>query len=501
MKRILILVALSLFLCSTASAFQDGGGKPTKTPPPTPKPSPASPPKPKVEPHTRRSTPTPPVVVTTPSGLKYIDEVVGTGESPQTGQIVTAHYTGTLENGTKFDSSDRGQPFTFRIGTASVIKGWDEGVMTMKVGGKRRLIIPPNLGYGAAGRPPNIPPNATLIFEVELLSVSVDNTTAPTPPAPPAPATAGLTIRSTQPNCSILIDGEFIGATDDDGLLSLPSLKPGEHIIIGRKERYRDGQLSVFLEANQNHTASLVMELAEEETLAEADSGNRFGAIAYSASTRQFGNATNYATREAAEARARSECKSSDCRVQVWFRDACGALARAGSGQLGWAWANSEVEAQNKALEECGKRGPDCVVIASTCSNLRSPSTAPSVASTPPSEASSTMPTNVNARWLDGVWEGAAYQINAKTTWTIKLTVQNNTYFIEYPSLSCGGEWVLVDKGFSRTKFKEKITYGADRCVNDGEVTIERISDTQVAFRYTEPNSTVVMASSILSRK
>ena len=109
--------------------------------------------------------------VTTASGLQYIDEVVGTGESPKQGQQVTVHYTGTLENGTKFDSSvDKGQPYTFRIGTGVVIKGWDEGIMTMKVGGKRRLIVPANLAYGAAGRP-GIPPNATLFFEVELLGV------------------------------------------------------------------------------------------------------------------------------------------------------------------------------------------------------------------------------------------------------------------------------------------------------------------------------------------
>jgi ketosteroid isomerase-like protein len=110
--------------------------------------------------------------IVTPSGLKYEDIVVGDGESPKPGQMVTVHYTGTLENGTKFDSSlDRGQPFSFQIGAGRVIKGWDEGVMTMKVGGKRKLIIPPELGYGARGAGGVIPPNAVLIFEVELLSV------------------------------------------------------------------------------------------------------------------------------------------------------------------------------------------------------------------------------------------------------------------------------------------------------------------------------------------
>jgi peptidylprolyl isomerase len=109
--------------------------------------------------------------ITTTSGLKYTDIQVGTGATPQRGQTVTVHYTGTLENGVKFDSSlDRGVPSDFRIGVGAVIKGWDEGLMTMKVGGKRKLVIPPQLGYGSQAKP-NIPPNSTLIFEVELIGV------------------------------------------------------------------------------------------------------------------------------------------------------------------------------------------------------------------------------------------------------------------------------------------------------------------------------------------
>lgn len=107
----------------------------------------------------------------TASGLRYIDEVVGTGATAQKGQTVGVHYTGWLTTGQKFDSSrDRGQPFSFSLGAGRVIAGWDEGVAGMKVGGKRRLIIPAALGYGAQGAAGVIPPNATLIFDVELLA-------------------------------------------------------------------------------------------------------------------------------------------------------------------------------------------------------------------------------------------------------------------------------------------------------------------------------------------
>ncbi|HEY9653004.1 MAG TPA: FKBP-type peptidyl-prolyl cis-trans isomerase [Coleofasciculaceae cyanobacterium] len=112
-------------------------------------------------------------VVTTPSGLKYIEIKEGDGATPQRGQTVVVHYTGTLEDGTKFDSSrDRNSPFSFKLGVGQVIKGWDEGLSTMKVGGRRELIIPSELGYGARGAGGVIPPNATLIFDVELLRIS-----------------------------------------------------------------------------------------------------------------------------------------------------------------------------------------------------------------------------------------------------------------------------------------------------------------------------------------
>jgi FKBP-type peptidyl-prolyl cis-trans isomerase len=111
--------------------------------------------------------------VTTPSGLKIEEVQAGTGAVAEKGKTVDVHYTGRLTNGTKFDSSlDRGEPISFPLGTGMVIKGWDEGIAGMKVGGKRKLTIPPDLGYGPRGTPGGpIPPNATLLFDVELVSV------------------------------------------------------------------------------------------------------------------------------------------------------------------------------------------------------------------------------------------------------------------------------------------------------------------------------------------
>jgi FKBP-type peptidyl-prolyl cis-trans isomerase len=124
-----------------------------------------------------------------PAELQIVDDVVGTGRSPKSGDVVRVHYTGTLMNGTKFDSSrDRGTPFDFTLGEGAVIKGWDKGVVGMRVGGKRRLVIPQALGYGEAGSPPNIPPKAGLKFDIELLDVNPKDASAGhPPPAEPSP--------------------------------------------------------------------------------------------------------------------------------------------------------------------------------------------------------------------------------------------------------------------------------------------------------------------------
>ena len=112
-------------------------------------------------------------VQSTASGLKYIEERPGSGNVPASGQRVTVHYTGWLTNGQKFDSSlDRKSPFGFKLGGKQVIAGWDQGVVGMKVGGKRKLVIPPAMGYGAKGFPGAIPPNSTLVFEVELMAIN-----------------------------------------------------------------------------------------------------------------------------------------------------------------------------------------------------------------------------------------------------------------------------------------------------------------------------------------
>ena len=108
---------------------------------------------------------------TTPTGLQYKDELAGTGPRPKTGDCIAVHYTGKLEDGTVFDSSAGGRPIIFVLGVGNVIQGWDEGLSSMQVGGKRTLVIPPDLGYGPTGRPPVIPPNATLVFDVELVAI------------------------------------------------------------------------------------------------------------------------------------------------------------------------------------------------------------------------------------------------------------------------------------------------------------------------------------------
>src|SRR5262245_9244361 len=158
-RTIFTLFALSLAVCLSSGPAAGQSQKP-----------PAPPPQPKEKPAAMEKTE--PKEVVTPSGLKYVDLKPGEGDEAKSGQIVEVHYTGWLTNGTKFDSSlDRRQPFAFRLGAGQVIKGWDQGVAGMKVGGKRKLTIPPGLAYGSQAVGGVIPPNSTLVFEVELLGV------------------------------------------------------------------------------------------------------------------------------------------------------------------------------------------------------------------------------------------------------------------------------------------------------------------------------------------
>jgi FKBP-type peptidyl-prolyl cis-trans isomerase FkpA len=179
-KLILLVMPVMLMICSCHKDRQSGkivatpppstASTPAPTPIPTPMPTPTPPPP---QPSSNNApTPVTGEPVTTASGLQYWDLVTGTGQTAVSGKVVRVHYTGWLTNGTKFDSSlDRNTPFEFPLGARRVIKGWDEGVEGMKVGGKRQLRIPPELGYGARGAGGRIPPGATLIFDVELLEV------------------------------------------------------------------------------------------------------------------------------------------------------------------------------------------------------------------------------------------------------------------------------------------------------------------------------------------
>ena len=167
---VVVVVIVAWFMKKSSNTDMGLNTSPTTTPLPTAtelvseSPTPAA---------TTTAQITPGPVVTLAGGLKVQDLVVGTGVEAKNGKTMTVHYVGTLENGTKFDSSvDRGQPFNFTLGAGEVIQGWDKGVLGMKVGGKRKLIIPSALGYGSRGAGNMIPPNATLIFQGELLAVN-----------------------------------------------------------------------------------------------------------------------------------------------------------------------------------------------------------------------------------------------------------------------------------------------------------------------------------------
>ena len=153
MKKAVILFAFLAFLSAGVGAAQEQ----TTTPAPAPK--------------TGTTHPKPAKMTTTPSGLQYLDLVVGKGPLPKEGHSVVVNYTGTFTNGKVFDTSEGKQPFEFKLGRGEVIKGWDEGVASMRVGGKRKLVIPPDLAYGSRGYPGVIPPNSTLTFVVELLQI------------------------------------------------------------------------------------------------------------------------------------------------------------------------------------------------------------------------------------------------------------------------------------------------------------------------------------------